>query len=61
MAYGIWGATGAVATAILSAFLFSEPVSVLMGVGIVLVVAGVLTLELGSHQAAPTPGEELLS
>lgn len=52
VAYGAWGATGVVLTAVLSTLLFGEPFTVLMGVGIALVVAGVLVVEIGSQRAA---------
>jgi small multidrug resistance pump len=51
VAYGIWGALGVAATAVMSAILFHESVTGLMGVGLGLVIAGVLVVELG-HQAA---------
>lgn len=51
VAYGIWGAGGVTATAILSAALFGEPLTALMGLGIVLIIGGVLTVELGSQKA----------
>ncbi|HEV7184169.1 MAG: DMT family transporter [Actinomycetales bacterium] len=51
VAYGIWGATGVALTALLSSILFHEPVTLLMGVGIVIVMAGVLFVDLG----APAP------
>lgn len=56
-AYGIWAATGVALTAIMSMVLFGEPITLLMGVGIVLVMAGVLCIELGSqlaHAHVPT-------
>ena len=52
IAYGIWGATGVALTAVASAVIFNEPLSGTMLVGIVLIIAGVLTVELGSHRAA---------
>jgi small multidrug resistance pump len=54
VAYGIWGAGGVTATAMLSALLFNEPLTLLMGGGIVLIIAGVLTVELGSQKAQKT-------
>lgn len=51
VAYGIWGAVGVALTALLSAGLFDEPLTALMGVGIVLIIVGVLTVELGSQAA----------
>ena len=52
VAYGIWGATGVALTASLAALLFGEPLTPLMLGGIVLVIAGVLCVELGSHKPA---------
>ncbi|MFF3225933.1 DMT family transporter [Nocardia suismassiliense] len=51
VAYGIWGASGVALTAILSTFLFDEAFTPAMGVGLVLVMAGVLLVETGSHSA----------
>jgi small multidrug resistance pump len=50
--YGIWGAGGVTVTALLSAALYGEPLTALMGVGIALIIAGVLTVELGAQRAA---------
>ena len=51
VAYGIWGASGVTLTALLSAVLFEEPLTAVMGLGIALIVGGVLTVELGSKRA----------
>jgi len=51
VAYGIWGALGVAATAVTSSLLFDEALTALMGVGIGLIIAGVLTVELGSQRA----------
>ncbi|WP_425546269.1 DMT family transporter [Agrococcus versicolor] len=51
VAYGIWGATGVALTAVLSTALFAEPLTPLMGIGIVLIIGGVLLVELGSQAA----------
>lgn len=48
VAYGIWAATGVAFTAVLSKFLFHEPLTWLMGLGIVLIVGGVLLIEVGA-------------
>lgn len=50
VAYGIWGASGVALTAVLSAILFGEPITLLMGLGILVIIAGVLCVEL-----APNP------
>ncbi len=52
VAYGIWGATGVALTAAASAVVFAEPITGTMLAGIVLIIAGVLTVELGSQHAA---------
>lgn len=52
VAYGIWGAGGVTVTAVLSALIYGEPLTALMGLGIALIIAGVLIVELGSQQAA---------
>lgn len=52
VAYGIWGAAGIVLTAVIAAFVFAEPLTPMMGVGIACIIAGVVTVELGSHPSA---------
>jgi small multidrug resistance pump len=51
VAYGVWGAGGVTVTAVLSAVIYGEPLTALMGLGIALIIAGVLTVELGSQHA----------
>ncbi len=51
VAYGIWGALGVAATAVLSALIFGEVITPMMRVGLALVVLGVLVVELGSYVA----------
>ena len=51
VAYGIWGACGVVLTAALAAVLFDQALTPTMIAGIVLVMAGVLCVEMGSQQA----------
>jgi small multidrug resistance pump len=53
VAYGMWGALGVAATAVLSAQLFGEAITRLMGAGLVLVAAGVFLVEAGSRSAGP--------
>jgi small multidrug resistance pump len=57
VAYGVWGAFGVAATATLSAAIYDEPVTGLMGIGIALVISGVLVVELSSHRAKLTVEE----
>ncbi|WP_054825513.1 multidrug efflux SMR transporter [Rhodococcus sp. MEB032] len=52
VAYGIWGATGVVLTAVFATALFEDPLTATMGVGIALVIGGVLCVELGSQVGA---------
>lgn len=51
VAYGIWGASGTAATAVLAAGLFGDPFTWPIALGIGLIIAGVLFVELGSHPA----------
>ncbi|SDO09339.1 small multidrug resistance pump [Klenkia soli] len=51
VAYGIWGASGVAATAILSSLLFDEPLTGVMFAGIGLIIVGVLAVEIGSQKA----------
>ncbi|OYO20497.1 QacE family quaternary ammonium compound efflux SMR transporter [Enemella evansiae] len=48
IAYGIWAATGVALTALLAKPLFGEPLTPVMGLGIGLIIAGVLAVELGA-------------
>ncbi|TFV57376.1 QacE family quaternary ammonium compound efflux SMR transporter [Mycobacterium sp. PS03-16] len=49
VAYGIWGATGTAATAVLAARIFGDPFTWPIAAGIALIIAGVLLVEFGSH------------
>jgi small multidrug resistance pump len=51
VAYGIWGACGTALTAVLAAAIFGDPFTWPIAVGIVLIIAGVLLVELGSRPA----------
>jgi small multidrug resistance pump len=46
IAYGVWTACGVALVAIIARFLFSERLTWVMALGIALIVAGVLTIEL---------------
>ena len=59
VAYGFWAAAGVALTALFSTVLFAEPFTPLMGLGLALIVAGVLAVELGSHVAVPEMGPDL--
>ena len=58
VAYGIWGASGVVLAAVLSAAIFGEPLTAVMGLGMVAIISGVLTVELGSQKAQQTAAQE---
>ncbi|MCV7279123.1 multidrug efflux SMR transporter [Mycolicibacterium flavescens] len=47
VAYGVWTACGVALVAVIARFLFAEPLTWVMALGIALVVGGVLTIELG--------------
>lgn len=49
VAYGIWGATGVVLTALLSVVIFGEAITPVMALGMALIILGVGLVELGSH------------
>ncbi len=51
VAYGLWGALGVALTAVLSMLVFGEPITVLVALGIALIMAGVLLIELGAQRA----------
>lgn len=50
VAYGIWGAIGVALTAVLSAVVFGEAFTAMMGIGMVCIIGGVLLVEIGSHR-----------
>ena len=47
IAYGIWTACGVALVAVIARFLFREPLTWMMVLGIALIVGGVLTIEMG--------------
>ena len=49
VAYGIWAASGVALTAVLARFIFGEPLTRTMALGILLIAAGVLVVELGAN------------
>jgi small multidrug resistance pump len=48
IAYGIWSAIGVALTAIAGRVIYAEPLTWVMGIGIVLIAGGVLLIELGA-------------
>ena len=57
VAYGVWAALGVVLTALGAAVVFGEQLSPAVLAGVVLVVAGVLCVEIGSHRPVRERGE----
>jgi small multidrug resistance pump len=51
-AYGIWGASGTALTALSSAAIFGDPLTLSAAVGIGCIIAGVVLVESGSHITA---------
>nr|WP_218885587.1 SMR family transporter [Kineococcus aurantiacus] len=49
VAYGVWSAVGVAATALLARALFGDPLTRTMLLGVLLIAAGVLLVELGAH------------
>ncbi|MDV2476169.1 multidrug efflux SMR transporter [Rhodococcus zopfii] len=49
--YGIWVACGVALTAVLGRLLFRDPLTSRMMIGIALIMAGVVVIEVGSHSA----------
>lgn len=49
--YGIWAAAGVALTAVIASFVFGEPFTFLIGLGIAIVIAGVVLVETG-HDAS---------
>lgn len=51
VAYGVWGAAGVALTAIFSTVLFGEPMTWVMALGIAVIIAGVVCIEIGAQAA----------
>lgn len=49
VAYGIWAACGVALTAVLGKVIFGDPFTWVMGLGVVLIIAGVVLVEMGSR------------
>jgi small multidrug resistance pump len=52
VAYGIWGASGTAITAVMASVIFNDPFTWPIVIGIGLIIAGVLMVELGSRPVA---------
>jgi small multidrug resistance pump len=46
IAYGVWSACGVALVAVFARFLFQEPLTLMMTLGIALIIGGVLTIEM---------------
>lgn len=57
--YGIWAAAGVALTAVFGTVLFDEPFTLLIGIGIAVVIAGVVLVETGGHGTAAESAEDL--
>ncbi|MCX4472379.1 SMR family transporter [Micromonospora sp. NBC_01655] len=57
VAYGVWGALGVAATAVLAAVIYGETLTIVMIIGLALIMFGVLVVELGSQHAATGTGK----
>lgn len=49
VAYGIWAAAGVALTALVSRFVFKEPITRMMWCGMALIAVGVVLIEGGAH------------
>ncbi|WP_018296712.1 DMT family transporter [Corynebacterium lubricantis] len=58
VAYGIWGATGVAAIALLAMVLFDEMLTPGALVGIVLIIIGVVLIETGSSESSQEPSQK---
>jgi small multidrug resistance pump len=52
VAYAVWGACGVALTALLSAVFFDEHLSVVTALGILVIIAGVVTVHAGGQRAS---------
>jgi len=56
--YGIWAAAGVALTAVIASVIFGEPFTFMIGLGIIIVIAGVVLVETG-HGAPHTEDGEV--
>lgn len=57
--YGIWAASGVALTAVIASVIFAEPFTLTIGIGIVLVIAGVVLVETGHDKTTPKASDSL--
>lgn len=55
VAYGVWSAIGVMLTALCAALVFGEQITMLMGIGMLLVMIGVVMVEAGLSKAESGP------
>ena len=57
MAYGIWGGVGTLLTTLVGIVVWNDPFSVVVGIGMIAVVAGIALLSKGTQEAEEAAAE----
>lgn len=57
MAYGIWGGVGTLLTTLVGIVVWDDPFSVIVGIGMIAVVAGIALLSKGTQEAEEAAAE----
>ena len=57
MAYGIWGGVGTLLTTLVGIVMWNDPFSVVVGIGMIAVVAGIALLSKGTQEAEEAAAE----
>ena len=57
MAYGIWGGVGTLLTTLVGIVVWNDPFSVIVGIGMIAVVAGIALLSKGTQEAEEAAAE----
>ncbi len=58
MAYGIWGGVGTLLTTLVGIVVWDDPFSVIVGIGMIVVVAGIALLSKGTQEAEEAAAAE---
>lgn len=58
MAYGIWGGVGTLLTTLVGIVVWNDPFSVIVGIGMIAVVAGIALLSKGTQEAEEAAAAE---
>ena len=58
MAYGIWGGVGTLLTTLVGIVVWDDPFSVIVGIGMIAVVAGIALLSKGTQEAEEAAAAE---